>query len=285
MNPQLLAHLQTAQSILEPQYQALHAATAALKRASTLASDETLDAIAMHKHLTRLEEAAARLNDPTLHAAVAAFAQQTQHGLDALAFEFARDLKEVFERRGQAVEGRPPTLVVDSLALHIDMGARKAQWFYGKEALTSPIPLSINAIIKAYDQQNKAIVQRSIDVPAFVAELYRAWQDSLAKRQKATAGKRINIVEIYSQVTLNRQTPRFWNSPARSNFKDYERPHFVRDLVLVQTASAIDVEGKTYHLRLGVATKSQADNPARSIWLPQTALDGEYYSDLTFAAE
>ena len=25
-----------------------------------------------------------------------------------------------------------------SLALHIDMGARKAQWFYGKEALTKP---------------------------------------------------------------------------------------------------------------------------------------------------
>lgn len=130
MNPALLAQLQTAQSTLEPQYQALHAATAALKRAAALASDETLDAIAMHKHLAKLEEAAARLDDPTLRAAVDAFAEQTQHGLDALAFEFVRDLKHVFERRGQAVEGRPPTLVVDSLRLHIDMGARKAQWFY-----------------------------------------------------------------------------------------------------------------------------------------------------------
>ncbi len=285
MNPALLAHLQAAQSTLDPQYQALHAATAALKRASTLASDETLDAIAMHKHLTRLEDAAARLDDPTLHAAVAAFAQQTQHGLDALAFEFARDLKEVFQRRGQSVEGRPPTLVVDSLALHIDMGARKAQWFYGKEALTAPIALSLNAIVKAYDQQTKALMQRSVDVPAFVAELYRAWHDSLAKRQKLPAGKRINVVEVYSQLTLNRQTPRFWNSPSRSNFKDYERAHFVRDLVLAQAAPTVEADGKTQHLRLGVATKSQADSPARSIWLPQSALDGEYYSDLTFAAE
>jgi hypothetical protein len=285
MNPALLAHLQAAQSTLDPQYQAMHAAVAALKRAVVLASDETLDAIAMHKHLAKVEEAAARLDEPTLHAAVAAFAQQTQHGLDALAFEFARDLKEVFERRGQAVEGRPPTLVVDSLALHIDMGARKAQWFYGKEPLTSPIQLSINAIVKAYDQQNKSIVQRSIDVPAFVAELYQAWQDQLAKRQKAPAGKRINVVEIYSQVTLNRQSSRFWNSPARSTFRDYERAHFVRDLVLAQAAPTVEADGKTQHLRLGVATKSQADNPMRSIWLPQTALDGEYYSDLTFAAE
>ena len=285
MNPALLAHLQTAQSTLDPQYQSLHAAIAALKRAVALASDETLDAIAMHKHLARLEEAAARLDDPALSAAVAAFAQQTQHGLDALAFEFARDLKHVFEQRGQTVEGRPPTLVVDSLALHIDMGARKAQWFYGKEALTSPIALSLNAIVKAYDQQTRALMQRSVDVPAFVAELYKAWQDQLAKRQKAPAGKRINIVEVYSQVTLNRQSARFWNSPARSNFKDYERAHFVRDLVLAQAAPTVEAEGKTQHLRLGVATKSQADSPMRSIWLPQSALDGEYYSDLTFATE
>jgi hypothetical protein len=151
--------------------------------------------------------------------------------------------------------------------------------------LTSPITLSLNAIVKAYDQQTKAVMQRSVDVPAFVAELYKAWQDQLAKRQKAPAGKRINIVEVYSQVTLNRQSARFWNSPARSNFKDYERAHFVRDLVLAQAAPTVEAEGKTQHLRLGVATKSQADNPARSIWLPQTALDGEYYSDLTFAAE
>ncbi|MEI2693175.1 MAG: hypothetical protein V9H69_27035 [Anaerolineae bacterium] len=113
MNPALLAQLQTAQTSLEPQYHSLHAAVAALKRAAALASDETLDAIAMHKHLAKLEEAAARLDDPTLTAAVAAFTQQTQHGLDALAFEFARDLKHVFERRGQTVQGRPPTLVIE----------------------------------------------------------------------------------------------------------------------------------------------------------------------------
>jgi hypothetical protein len=285
MNPALLAQLQTAQTSLEPQYHSLHAAVAALKRATALASEETLDAIAMHKHLAKLQEAAAQLDDPALTSAAAAFAEQTQHGLDALAFEFARDLKHVFERRGQEVQGRPPTLVVDSLALQIDMAARKAQWFYGKEALTSPLALSINAIVKAYDQQHKAIAQRSIDVPAFVRELYKAWQDALAKRQKPPAGKRINLVEIYSQVTLNRQTQRFWNSPARSNFKDYERAHFVRDLVLAQAAPTVEAEGRTQHLRLGVATKSNADNPMRSIWLPQGALDGEYYADLTFALE
>jgi hypothetical protein len=35
-------------------------------------------------------------------------------------------------------------------------------------------------------------------------------------------------------------------------------------------------------MRLGVATKSQAENPSRSIWLPSGPLDGEYYADVTF---
>ena len=285
MNSELLDKLQAAQQAIDPQYKTLHTATGMLKRAVKLAGEERLDAIAMHKLLAKLEEAAAPLDSQPVSDAVAAFAAQTQHGLDALAFEFARDLKEAFEQRGQHIDGRPPTLVVDSLVLHIDMGARKARWFYGREPLTNPIPLSINTILRAYDQQTKAVVQRTIDPAAFMAELHKAWLDALAKRQKAPSGKRINIVEIYSQVTLNRQAARFWNSPSRSTFKDYQRAHFVRDLVLIQAAPTVTVDGTTHHLRLGVATKSLADNPARSIWLPQAGLDGEYYSDMTFVEE
>jgi hypothetical protein len=36
---------------------------------------------------------------------------------------------------------------------------------------------------------------------------------------------------------------------------------------------------------LGGATKSQADSAQRSIWLPVSALDGEYYADLTFQVD
>lgn len=285
MNSELLTRLQAAQEAIDPQYKTLHTAAGVLKRASKLAGEEPLDAIAMQKLLARLEAAAAPLDSQPVQEAVTAFAAQTQHELDALAFEFARDLKEVFEQRGQSVDGRPPVLVVDSLTLHIDMATRKARWFYGREPLTNPIPLSINTILRAYDQQTKAVVQRIIDAEAFMAELHKAWLDALAKRQKAPAGKRINIVEIHSQVTLNRQSGRFWNSPSRSTFKDYPRAHFVRDLVLVQAAPTVTVDGTTHRLRLGVATKSLADNPARSIWLPQAGLDGEYYSDLTFTTE
>jgi hypothetical protein len=41
-------------------------------------------------------------------------------------------------------------------------------------------------------------------------------------------------------------------------------------------------QGATDSFRLGVATKSQAEQASRSIWLPDTAIDGQYYSDITF---
>ena len=93
MNSELLDKLQAAQQAIDPQYKMLHTATGMLKRAVKLAGEERLDAIAMHKLLAKLEEAAAPLDSQPVNDAVAAFVAQTQHGLDALAFEFARDLK------------------------------------------------------------------------------------------------------------------------------------------------------------------------------------------------
>lgn len=287
MNTELAEQIKSAQQELDPQFKALRDATAALRQAVSLAGDEKMDALAMQKALGKLQQAAKQVENEKLQAAVHTFGTATQAALDALAFAFAHDLKETFEQRGQRVEGRPPTLVVGELVLQIDIGARKAQWFYGKEALTRPIPLSISAILQAYEAQRKAIVQRTLEIPAFLSELHKAWQDLVGERdqqksQRRANTNRTNLVETYSKVVLNRQSPRFWNAPSRGTFRDYERPLFVRDLVLAQATPTVTVNGQTHRLRLGVATKSQADSASRSMWLPNGPLDGEYYSDITF---
>jgi hypothetical protein len=284
MNEELLQQLQTTQKKLDPQFKALRNASSALRQALQLASQEKADALPMQKALAKLEQALAEaegqdLQSEELRTATDAFAAETGHALDALAYEFARDLKETFEARGESVEGRPPTLVVDPLVLQIDINARKAQWFYGKEALTRPLPLSLNAIVSAYDQQRKQIVARTIDTGSFLRELYNAWNGLLQEKSR----RRVNIVEAYSKLVLNRQSARFWNAPSRSTFKDYERPFFVRDLVLARDADpTVEIDGQRFRLRLAVATKSQAESATRSIWIPTSALDGEYYSEVTF---
>lgn len=284
MNDELLRHLQTTQQEMEPKVKAMSSASSALKQAIRLAGQEKADALPMQKALAKLEQSLALVDAQGLHAdalqrATEAFAAETHRALDALAFEFARDLKETFEARGETVEGRPPTLVVDPLVLQIDINARKAQWFYGKEALTRPLALSLGAIVSAYDQQRKQIVGRKIDTDAFLRELHAAWNGLLQEKSR----RRVNLVEAYSKLVLNRQSARFWNAPSRSTFKDYERSFFVRDLVLARDADpVVEVEGQRLRLRMGVATKSQAESATRSIWIPTNALDGEYYSEVTF---
>lgn len=281
---ELLTQLQAAEAELAPQLKALRAVMGALKTATTLADEEQADALPMHKALLKLEEAATQVDSEAFKAAVSAFAATTQTALDNLAFDFAKDLRDEFARRGETVQGRPPTLTVGLLTFQLDMAARKGQWLYGKEPLTRPIPLSLSGIVKAYDQQVKQIVRRTIDSEVFLPELYKAWQDCLNKRKNRPTGGRINLIEVYSQLTLNRQNPRFWNAPSRSTFKDYERAHFVRDLALLQEAgdTVLSVNGEERRLRLGVATKSQTEQASRSIWLPENAADGQYYSDIIF---
>jgi hypothetical protein len=270
----LVQKLQAAQADLEPQFRALRGVIGALNTTLRLASAPTADALPMQKALTKLETAAAAVEGSALDRAVAAFAAATQSALDDLAFDFAKDLRAEFGRRGETVEGRPPTLTVSLLTFKIDMAARKGQWLYGREPLTKPIPLSLVGIIKAYDRQVKRVVNRELE-SSFLPDLQKAWQDCLDKRKNRPSGGRANIVEAYSQLTLNRQSARFWNAPSRSTFKDYERDLFVRDLALALA------EGEApFHL--GVASKNQAEQASRSIWLPDTAIEGQYYSDITF---
>ncbi len=270
----VLAKLQMAQADLEPQFKALRTIMSALKTAVPLAS-ATPDALPMQKALVKLEAAAADVTSDALDTAVAAFAAATHTALDNLAYEFAKDLRAEFEKRGETVHGRPPTLFVNSLTLNIDIAARKGQWLYGKEPLTKLIPLSLAGILKAYDQQIKRIMNRTLNAVDFGQELQKAWEDCIDKRKSKPPGGRVNIVEVYGQLTLNRQSARFWNAPSRSTFKDYERDLFVRDLVLVRDQNAAT-------FRLGVATKSQAEQASRSLWLPDNGADGQYYSDITF---
>lgn len=270
----VLARLEIVQTELNPQFKALKATISALNVAARLASAEKADALPMQKALAKLEAAATEIESESLDTAVSAFAAATQTALDNLAFDFAKDLRDTFAQRDIHVDGRPPTLAVGILAFQIDIAARKGQWLYGREALTKPIPLSLTGILKAYDQQVKRIVNRTLD-DNFVPELQQAWQDCVDKRNSKRSGARINIIEVYGQMIMNRQSNRFWNQPSRRTFKDYEREFFVRDLVLVQ-------EQQTPPFRLGVATKSQADQASRSLWLPKTAVDGDYYGDITF---
>ena len=281
MTTELMEKIQTAQAEFEPQLKKLAAVVAALKAAGKLAAEEKPEALTMHKVLGKLQEVARPLANPNLSQAVTAFATATEKALESLAFEFASDLRTTFEKRGESVTGRPPTLVVGMFVLQMDMPGRKAQWFYGKEAISPPIPLSVSGLVSSYDQQRKLITGRSLNPAGFLAELYKAGNDLMTERTR----RRLNIIEVYAKVVLNRQNNRFWQAPSKTTMTDYPRPLFVRDMVLLRESGQTVYpagDNDQYQLRLAIATKNQADNPLRSLWLPNGPLDGDYYAEIFF---
>ncbi|HSH05897.1 MAG TPA: hypothetical protein VLL52_25505 [Anaerolineae bacterium] len=279
----LLTQLEQAQDELTPEFKALRTTMSALKTAIKLAQADKPDAIPMQKALQKLETAAEPIDNTTLTTAIAQFRTVTNEALNNLAFDFAKDLKKAFEEQGIKVTGRPPTLTIDILTLKIDIAARKGQWFYGQEPLTRPLPLSTNHILKAYHAQQKRIGDRDLNPSAFLQEIYNAWTTCINKRSRRPTEGRINIIEIYSQIILDRQTNRFWNAPARKTFKDYDRELFVRDLVLLHQSghTTLNTPEGSQTLRLGVATKSQTEQSSRSIYLPDVG-SSNYYSDISF---
>ena len=236
----------------------------------------------MQKALIKLQEAAEAVGDDGLREATGHFQAETEKALDALAFEFAKDLREAFSARGLEVTGRPPALAVNELVLGIDTAARKAGWFYGKEALTRPLPLSLSAVVGAFEREQRTILARELDTDAFLGELYTTWAQVLGEKNRRPQGGRVSLIETYSKLVLNRQSGRFWNAPSRSTFRDYPRALFVRDLVLAQPSPTLTVNGERQRLFLGVATKSQAESSSRSLWVPQGPFEGGYYADITF---
>ena len=282
MYNELLTQLQATHRELQPQLKALRTATSAIQRGMKVVRREKPEALAMQRALGKLQQANQQLNHAQLDATIRIFEDATSTALKNLEFDFARDLKESFEQQGEVVMGRPPTLTVGLLQLQLDSTTRKAKWFYGKEPLTRALPFSRRAILKAYHTQKQAIAHRQINKTAFLAELYQAWQELMQQRVRRPAGNRINIVEVYSKVVMNRQPRRFWNGPSRQTFNEYFRAHFVRDIVLILASPTLTIDGNLYCLRLGVATKSQTRQPHRAIWLPEHPVGGQYYSDLTF---
>ena len=282
MNAELIEQLRRTQQTLEPRAKALRSAAGALKQALKLAGEPKPDALPMQKALIKLQEAAEAVGDEALQEATGHFQAETEKALGALAFEFAKDLREAFTARGLEVTGRPPTLAVSELVLGIDTAARKAGWFYGKEALTRPLPLSLSAVVGAFEGEQRTILARELDTDAFLGELYTTWTQVLGEKSRRPQGGRVNLLETYSKLVLNRQSGRFWNAPSRSTFRDYPRALFVRDLVLAQPSPTVTVNGERQRLFLGVATKSQAESSSRSLWLPQGPFEGGYYADITF---
>jgi hypothetical protein len=253
--------------------------TSALKDALAGLRGESIDVIKLGRAYTALS--GIRSPDPALAALLPQIDYELQQAQRALSDSFGLALRHALEALGISMFGRPPRFEVGRFEIAANFVSRSASISYGKDLVTRRVPLSVEAVVKAYQRDAKAVLGRNEDGDRWIGQFYSAWEN--ARRRRGTSEKRANIVDCYFELLLLRQPKAFRSTPGKSSLVDYSRAQFAYDFFEFTN------QQRRAHTGLYVAahgaTKSQTDNPERSFWIVEgeTPHAGRYIGDVEFS--
>ncbi len=258
-----------------------------LKTTSTLAATlkdvivalraESIDIVKLGKAIQILQ--AQKLPDSALLGILPQLEEQLEIGERALGETFGVALRDTLAAQGIHIGGRPPRFEIGRFEVTTNFAQRSASILYGKEVIVKRVPLSVEAIIKAYQSALKSIAGRSVDATEWVKQVYTAWEGVRARR--GSNDNRANIVECYMDVLMQRQPKAFRVAPMKSSFVDYSRAQFAYDFDFFFQK---EVSYNGLRMFSAGATKSHTDNPERSMFIltGDTPYAGSYIGDVKF---
>jgi hypothetical protein len=256
----------------------LTAVAAALKDALAALRGEAVDVVRLGKAYAALE--ASKIQDAALRDLLPGLEQELAQAQRALGDTFGLALRHALAAQGVELGGRPPRFEIGRFDLAANFVGRTATLSYGKELLLKRVPLSVEAVLSAYQREVKLIAGRSEDGARWIEQLYTAWEN--VRRKRGITDNRANIVECYLELVLLRQSKAFRSAPSRHEFTDYSRAQFAYDFN--EFAGRQRLTHKGLRAFGPVATKSHTDNVERSIWIVDgdSPHAGNYISDVKF---
>ena len=250
---------------------------AALKDAIIALRAESTDVVKLGKAVQILQSQ--KIPDPALLDVLPQLEQQLEAGERALSETFGVALRDALAAQGISIGGRPPRFEIGRFEVTTNFAHRSAAILYGKELVVKRVPLSVEAVIKAYQATQKSISGRTIDASEWVKQVYSAWEGVRLKR--GASENRANIIDCYMDVLMQRQPKAFRIAPMKSSFADYTRAQFAYDFDLFFRK---EVSYNGLRMFGAGATRSHTDNPERSIYIltGETPYDGSYVVDIKF---
>jgi hypothetical protein len=256
----------------------LAALTSALKEAIAALRAEPVDVVRLGRAHAALR--AGKLQDEVLTALLPEIERELDEGQRALGDTFGAALRDALAAQGIVIGGRPPRFEIGRFELAANFVTRSATLSYGKTLVNKRVPLSVQAVVAAYERETKAIMGRNEDGARWIEQFHTAWE--LVRRKRATSDLRAPIVECYVELALQRQPRSFRSAPLKQGFVDYTRAQFAYDFFeFTNRRPALHQGLRAFGL---VATKSQTENPERSIWIVEgdAPHDGRYIADVKF---
>ncbi|MEI7643637.1 MAG: hypothetical protein WCJ55_04930 [Chloroflexales bacterium] len=251
---------------------------AVLKDALAALRGEAVDVVRLGHACGALESS--RIQDPALRQLLPGLRHELDLAQRALGDTFGLALRHALAAQGVELGGRPPRFEIGRFDLTANFVSRTATLSYGKELVIKRVPLSVDAVLAAYQREVTLISGRNEDGERWIEQLYEAWET--ARRKRGSADLRANIVECYLELVLLRQSKAFRSAPSRHDFTDYSRAQFAYDFYEFTSPRPVTYKG----LRAfgTVATKAQTDNVERSIWIVsgESPHVGSYIADVKF---
>lgn len=257
----------------------LTATTVALKDALTALRGESVDVVKLGHAYRTLQEN--RLQDTALGDLLPDLEHELDLAQRTLGDTFGLALRHALAEIGIELGGRPPRFEIGRFEIAADFVNRTAALSYGKNLISKRVPLSVEAVIKAYQRENKAVMGRNEDGARWIEQLYTAWET--VRRKRIISDSRAPIVDCYYELVLLRQARAFRSMPSKHTFVDYSRAQFAYDFHEFTTRIPPLLVKDLRAFGTG-ATKSQTDNLERSIWIVDGTgpNDGRYISDVKF---
>lgn len=264
---------------LRREIKTLAALVAALKDSTNALRTEPVDVVRLDKALTVLQT--------SQEAAILDVVPELKSELDlaqrALGDEFGQKLRAALAEIGVSIGGRPPKFEIGRFELDANFARRAAVLRYGKDVVAPHVSITVEATVKAYQAAVKAIQGRKVDGAEWMAQLHDAYQS--VRRKREIGGSRVNIVDVYVELVILRQGRSFAVEPSKRTFSDYSRAQFIHDFYEFTSRQRLAHQGQI--VRVHASTKSQADSPAKSMWIVEgdSPYDGHFYSDMQFEKE
>jgi hypothetical protein len=259
--------------LLRREDKALASLISTLKQSLAALNSEPVDVVRLAKALEQLQNAPEN---------VQALMPELQNELDiaqkVLGDEFGEKLRDALQAKGLSIGGRSPRFELGRFELEANFAKRSLSLRYGRDLVVPHISVTVEAALKAYESAVKLVQGRHEDGKRWIAQFAEASQNVRLKSKNDTA--RVNLVDCYIEMTLLRQGRQFNIEPSKRSFSDYSRAQFAYDFYEFTHSQRLSHAGLM--VRAHVATKSQAESPAKSFWIVEgdSPYDGRYIGDI-----
>ncbi len=156
---------------------------------------------------------------------------------------FEGNLRKYCSKHKISIDGRFPKFIIGDF-LQVAVQTSKGTLRIGTKEIKGFLMEAISPTIEEILAQES---KRGVNKSSFLDELYSAYE-RVVLLQRLTSGNPVPIKDLFNELVFVKQPQKFRNNASRSNFYEYTREFFLRDLAKLVKSGPNVIRGKRLQL-------------------------------------